>query len=110
MSRMPGAVFVAKLEHLCKYFSNRRQGVELPALDLVEQPAQLRIIRDRTLQAGLRPSGGDREDLPREIVAPLLLEQALGLEKNPVLLDLLPQLRHVLAASRVRKDDRRPPR
>src|SRR5207245_348910 len=109
MSRRLGAVFVANLEHLSKYFSNRGQGIELPALDFVEQPAKLRVVRDRALEMRLRARRGNRQDLAGQVLAAVLLEQALGLEEPAVLLDLLPQLGHVLATRRLGEDDRRAP-
>ena len=57
----------------------------------------------------LRPPEDEREDLTGEVLAPSLLEAPVGLEVCPVLLDLGPQLGHVLAARRVGEDDRRPP-
>ena len=57
----------------------------------------------------LRPARRDREHLAREIRPAPLLELPALLEERAMLLDLLPQLRHVLAAHRLREDDRRIP-
>src|SRR5437764_13269264 len=97
ISLSPGAVFVFKLEHLLHDLPDRRQRVELAALHLVEQATQLVVARDRALEVRLRTRRRDGEHLAREVLAPPLLEQPFGLEERPVLLDLLPQLGHVLA-------------
>ena len=63
------------MEHLVNDLSNRGERVELPALNLVEQPAQLWIAGDGPLEMRLRTGGGDREHLAREILAPPLVQQ-----------------------------------
>ena len=61
-------------------------------MHLVEQAAQLRIVRDRLLQVGLRAGGCDRENLAREVLAAPCVEKAVRLEVGAVTGDLLPQL------------------
>src|SRR5438874_1358230 len=111
ISGSPGAVAVAIVdsEHLLEYLPYRRQRVELPRLHLGEQPPQLGVVRHRLLEVAARPARSDREDLAREIGSAPLLELPALLEKGAVLLDLLPQLRHVLPAHRLGEDDRRIP-
>src|SRR2546421_10570823 len=91
------AVSVANLEHPLHDLANRRQRVELTVLHLVEQPTQLGIVGDGTLEMRFCPRRCDGEDLSREVLAPPLLEDALALEERAVLFDLGPELRHVLA-------------
>src|SRR6185437_1977994 len=107
----PGAVAVAivDLEHLLEYLPYRRQRVELPGLHLGEQAPQLVVVRHRLLEMTACPAGSDREDLAREVRPAPLLELPALLEKRTMLLDLLPQLWHVLAAHRLGQDDRRVP-
>src|SRR5580765_4529898 len=88
ISLTPGAVFVFKLEHLLHDLPDRAQRVQLAALDLVEQAAQLFVAGNGLLQMRLRARRGDREHLAGEVLPPPLLEQALGLEIGAVLLDL----------------------
>src|ERR671918_569938 len=103
----PSSVF--NLEHLLHDLANRRQRVELSALDLVEKPAQLGIVADRALEMRFGARGCDREDLPREVLAPPLVEPAVADQELAVPLNLLPDPRHVLAAHRFGEDDRRLP-
>src|SRR5947209_5180720 len=110
MSPSVGAVLVAKLEDLLHYLSDRRQWIELAALDLVQQPPQLGISFDRPLQMSLGAARGDCEHLAREVPPAAFLEAPVGLEVRPVLRDLLPQKLDVLAARRLGEDDRRAPR
>src|SRR5947208_6250699 len=111
LSGSPGAVAVAIVnpEHLLEYLSHRRQRVELTCLHLGEQPSQLGVVRDRLLEVPARPARRNREDLAREIRAAPLLELPALLEERTMLLDLLPQLGHVLAAHGLRQHDRRAP-
>src|SRR4051812_28532086 len=111
ISGSPGAVAVAIVdsEHLLEYLPYRSQRVELARLHLREQPPQLGIVRHRLLEVAARSARSDREDLARKVRPPPLLELPALLEKGAVLLDLLPQLRHVLAAHRLGEDDRRIP-
>src|SRR6266568_7263004 len=75
MSGSVGARSVAaNSEHLLQDLTNSTQGVELTALHLVEQAAQLRIVCDGELQVAFCPRGCDREHLAREIAAAPLLE------------------------------------
>src|SRR5438105_7494970 len=83
-----GAVSTAKLEHLPHDLANRAQRVELPLLDLVEEPPQLGVVRDGFLQMRPRPRRRDREHLAREVAAALLLQPSLLAEERAVLLDL----------------------
>src|SRR5262249_18749092 len=107
MSASVGAVgSVAKVEDLLHYLPHGRQRIELAPLHLVEQAAQLRIVCHSLLEMRLRTPRGDCEHLAREVPAPPLLETALGLEMGSMLLDLGPQLGHVLAACRVGQNDR----
>src|SRR5438445_3953959 len=95
-----------ELEDLCQDLADGRQRVELALLHLIEQPCELGVVRHRALEVGLRPRGGDREDLGGEIAAAAFLASALALEEGAVLLDLLPELWHVLAALRLGQQDR----
>src|SRR5438132_4950668 len=104
-----GAVSTANLEHLPHDLADRTQRVELPLLNLVEKPPQLRILGDRFLEMGFCPRRRNGEDLAGEIAATLLLQPPLGLEEGAVLLDLRPELGHVLAAGGLGQHDRRPP-
>src|SRR5436305_2245615 len=108
MSRRPGAVTcVANPEHPFENLAHRRQWIELAPLHLVEQPPQLRIVRDRVLEMLLRARGRDREHLTGQILAPPLLECAGLLEMGAMLLDLRTQLGHVLAEHGFGEYDRR---
>src|SRR5436190_2542137 len=111
ISGSPGAVAVAIVnpEHLLEYLSHRRQRVELTCLHLGEQPPQLGVVRHRLLEVPARPARRNREDLTREIRPAPLLELSALLEERTMLLDLLPQLGHVLAAHGLRQHDRRVP-
>src|SRR5919109_2847770 len=100
---------VAKMEDLLHYLPHRRQWIELPPLDLVEQAPELGIVRGGPFQVGLDATRRDGEHLAGEVLAPPLLELALLLEVRTVLRDLRPQLGDVLASRRVCEDDRRPP-
>src|SRR5712691_1200720 len=110
MSASVGAVrAIAKLEHLLHDLAHGAERVELARLHLVEQPPQLRVVRHCVLEMLLRARGRDGEHLAGQVLAPLLLELAVGVEEGPVLLDLLPERLDVLAANRVGEDDRRRP-
>src|SRR6266536_209220 len=110
ISGRPGAVaVVANPEHLLQYLPHRAERIEPALLHLVEQPPQLGVVGDRVLEVLLRPAGGDGEDLAREVPPTPLVEPARFLEVGAVRRDLLPQLRHVLAARRLGEHDRRPP-
>src|ERR1700730_9523482 len=110
MSGSVGAVSVAaNSEHLLQDLTNRAQWVELAALHLVEEPTQLRIVRDSMLEMPLRPRRGDCEYLAGKIARPPFLELPRLLEMRPVRLELLPQLGDVLAGCRRGQDDRRTP-
>src|SRR5262249_13058419 len=102
-------VSVAKVEHLVNDLLNRGERVELSALDLVEQPPQLRIARHGVLQMRLRARRRDRENFAGEVLAAPLLEQPLVDQEGAVRLDVFPQLGHVLTPSGVGQDDRRTP-
>src|SRR5436305_5437214 len=104
-----GPVAFANLEHSLHDLLHRRERVELAPRRRVEQPAQLRIVVDRTLEMLLRAGGGDREHLAGEVPAAAFLEQPVALEVSTMLLELLPQLRDVLAADGLREHDRRLP-
>src|SRR5438132_5710652 len=110
MSASVGAVRVAKLEDLLHYLSDRRQGIELAPLHLVEKPPQLRIPLDGTLEVRLRPTGCDGEHLAREVLAAPLLQPPVRFEVRTMLRDLAPEHIDVLAARRLGEDNRRPPR
>src|SRR5712691_4897284 len=100
---------VAKFEHPLKYLPNRRQGIQLPPLHLVEQPLQLRVALDRALQMRLRPSRCNREDLPGEVLAPALLQSSIRFEVGAMSRDLLPEGVYVVAAQGLGEHDRWPP-
>src|SRR5436305_14377345 len=102
MSGSVGAVAVAaNAEHLLQDLSDCTQGIELSTLYLVEQPAQLGIVRHDVLDVRFGPGGCDGEDLTREVARTPLLEPARALEICPVSFELLPQLGHVLSARRL---------
>src|SRR4029079_353402 len=96
-------------EHLLEDLTDGAQRVELTALDLVEQPPELRVVRDRPLEVLLRARRGDREHLARQVPPPTLVELSRLLEVGTMRLDLPPQLRDVLAARRLGQHDRRSP-
>src|SRR5512133_2990675 len=89
---------VAKVEHLLHYLPHRRQRIELAPLHLVEQAPELGIVGHGLLEMRLRAPRRDREDLGRQVLPAPLLEPALGLEEGAMLLDLRPELGHVLSA------------
>src|SRR5262249_31189583 len=62
-----GVVVVAKVKDQPKNGINRAQRIELPALDLVEQPRELGIVGDLALEVTPRSGGRDREDLGGEV-------------------------------------------
>src|SRR5262249_59570010 len=97
MSACVGAVLVAKPEDLFHYLPNRRQRIELPALHRVEDPLELGVALDGTLEVSLRPARRYGEHLTREMLPPPFLEQAVRLEVRAVFRDLLPQRVDVLA-------------
>src|SRR5713226_7384488 len=110
MSASVGAICcIAKLEHPLHDLLYRSERIELPALHLVQEAPKLRIIRDGAIEMGLRAAGCNRKDLTGQILAPALLEPPVGLQISAMLLDLLPQLRHVLPGGRLGEDDRRFP-
>src|SRR3954465_12681545 len=96
---------VAKVEHLLHYLPHCRQRIQLAALHLVEQPPELGIVRDRTLQMRLRAAGCHGEHLAGKVLAAPFLELPFLFEMRPVRLDLRPQLGNVLAARRLGEDD-----
>src|SRR3954470_5423947 len=110
MSVSVGAVCVANSKDLVDDLADRGERVEFAALHLVEQPAQLGIVRDCILEVSLRARRRDGEDLGGEILAAPLLQAVPFLEERPVLEDLLPERLDVLAAQRLGEDDRRLPR
>src|SRR2546427_508036 len=82
----------------------------VPALAATTPAApQPGAVRDRLREVPARPARRNREDLTREIRAAPLLELPALLEERTMLLDLLPQLGHVLAAHGLRQHDRRAP-
>src|SRR4051794_6071869 len=97
-------------EHLLDDLTYSRERVELPSGDLVQQAAQLGVLRYGLLQVDLRPRGGDGEDLARQVLAPPRLELARLLEVRAVLAHLRPELRDVLPALRLGQHDRHLPR
>src|SRR6476661_5933238 len=97
-------VSVAKMEHLVNDLSNRGERVELSALHLVEQPAQLGIPRDSAFEMHLRARRPNCEHLGGEMLAAALLQDSLVHEESTVRFDVLPELRHVLPACRVGQD------
>src|SRR6187455_790832 len=96
-------------EHLFDDLPYRGQRVELAVGDLVQQAAQLWILGDGVLEVRLRPRGGNREDLAREVPSPPLLQKALALEVGAVLVDLRPELVDVLTPLGFGEDDRHLP-
>src|SRR2546426_6896104 len=109
MSRRVGTVRVANTEHLLHDLADGRQGVELAALHLVEQPPELGIVGDSVLEMRLRTRRRDRKDLPGQVAPPPRIELVVVFEKAPMLLELLPEHVDVLAAQRLREHDRRLP-
>src|SRR5207302_1438157 len=103
ISGSPGAASVAIVdpEDLLEYLAHRGQRVELTRLHLGEEPPQLGVVRDRTLEVAARAARRDREHLPREVRPAPRLELPALLEERAVLRDLLPQLAHVPAADRL---------
>src|SRR5947207_7423099 len=101
MSRRVGAVLVANPEHLLHDLAHRRQGIELAALHFVEEPTQLRVVRDRALEMRLRARGRNCEHLAGEVAPPALVELAAALEERAVLRELLPERVDVLAGRRL---------
>src|SRR6476646_9910281 len=96
-SEMSAAPIVAiDPEHLFDDLPYRGQRIELAVGDLVQQAAQLRILGDGVLEVRLRPRGGNREDLAREVPPPPLLQQVLALEVGAVLADPRPELVDIL--------------
>src|ERR671938_113780 len=91
MSASVGAVRIVNAEDLVEDLADGAQRVELAPLHLVQQAAQLRVVRHRLLEVLLRARGGDREDLAAQIAAASLLQLAGVLEVAAVQLDLLPQ-------------------
>src|SRR5579859_962551 len=67
MSRRPGAVPVANVEHLLEDLLYRGKRVELPPLHGIEHAPKLGIVADRPLEMQLRPRRRDREDLLRQV-------------------------------------------
>src|SRR5581483_7547237 len=105
MSASVGAVLVAKVEHLAKDRTNRRERIELAPLHPLEQARKLPVAGDGGLEVPPRARGRDREDLGGEVAAAALLEPRFP----PVRLDRLPQLVHPAPAERIREHERRPP-
>src|SRR5512133_2359571 len=103
------SVAIRDVKDLLHDLANRRERVELTILNLVEQPPQLVVALYRALEMQLHSRRRDGEHLPREVLAAALLEQSLAFQEGSVGRDLLPELGHVLAASRFRHHDRRPP-
>src|SRR6476619_1327617 len=83
-------VSVAKMEHLVNDLSNRGERVELSALYLVEQPAELRIPRDGVFEMHLRARRRNCEHLGGEMLAAALLQESLVHEEGAVRFDVLP--------------------
>src|SRR5436305_3814234 len=102
ISGSPGAVVVAIVnpEDLLEYLAHRGQRVELPCLHLGEEPPQLVVVRHRLLEVPARPARRNGEDLAREIRSAPLLQLPALLKERAMLLDLLPQLVHLLASDR----------
>src|SRR3954451_22217291 len=85
MSVSCGAVVLVNVEHLLHDLANRRERVELTALDLVEQPAQLLVVLNRTHQMRLCPGRRDGEHLAGQVAPSPRLELAGLLEGRAVL-------------------------
>src|SRR3954452_16169522 len=98
ISASVGPVSVFNLEHLLHDLADGRERVELPALDLVEQPPEFRIVRHGPLEMRLCARRRDGEDLAGEIPSAPLLEAPLVGEECAVLVDRRPQLVDPLAA------------
>src|SRR5688500_5506892 len=86
------AIVLLDLEYLFHDLPNRRQRVELTALHLCEQPAELGVVGDRVLEMRLRTGARHGEHLAGEVVGSTALEQAVLLEVPAMGFDLLPQL------------------
>src|SRR3954465_2748950 len=74
MSVSCGAVVLVNVEHLLHDLANGRERVELAALDLVEQPAELLVVRNRTHQMCLCPGRSDSEHLACQVPPAARLE------------------------------------
>src|SRR6476620_2533447 len=110
-SEMSAAPIVAiDPEHLFDDLPYRGQRIELPVGDLVQQAPQLRILGDGVLEVRLRPRGGDREHLAREVPPPPLLQQPIALEVGAMLADPRPELGDVLPPLGLCEYDRHLPR
>src|SRR2546421_27262 len=68
------------------------------------------VVLHGTLDVLLRARGRDREDFAREVPPAPLVELPGRFEIRAVLGELVPELRHVLAARRLGQHDRWPPR
>src|SRR5947208_7280888 len=84
-----GFLSVGELEDLLHYLAHRRQRIELTALHLVQEAAQLGISLDRALEVGFRPARSDREHLAPQVLAASLLQPSVRLEMRAMLGDLL---------------------
>src|SRR5690242_7226023 len=107
MSANPGAVM--DVEHLLEYLPHSRERVELACLHLGKETPQLGIVGHSALEMLAGAARRDREHLAREIRATPRLELPTLREERAVLLDLLPERGHVLAADRLGENDRRVP-
>src|SRR5712691_13206840 len=79
-----------KLEHLLHDLADRGQRVELAALHLVEQPAQLGVVGNGVLQMRLRPRRRNCEHLAGQVAPPPRLQLVVLLKEAPMSLQLLP--------------------
>src|SRR5688500_1756479 len=81
-----GAAVVGNSIHLLQDLTHGRERVELAGLHLVEQTAQLRLVRDRRLQVRLGPARRDGEDLAGEVpaAAPLQPPPRLQEARDPL--------------------------
>src|SRR5580765_677649 len=106
---MSASVGLSNPKHLLEDFTNGGERVELAGLDVVEQPAKLRVVADSELEMA---SGAGRRDLKHllcQVGTTTPFELSFGREPRLVLFDLRPERVEALAADGLGEDDRRLP-
>src|SRR5919199_458134 len=95
MSASVGAVRTAiraNSEDFFQDLADRGQRIELAPGHLVEEAAELRVVRDGLLEVLFRARARDGEDLAGEVARTPIGQQPRLLEVTAVPLDLLPKL------------------